>query len=52
MPNYVHGYVLYTLGLEAPMWYVQGGMVAVRTVGLGTWNSEFLSVVRSMADRL
>ena len=22
------------------MWYVQGGMVAVRTVGLGTRNSE------------
>ena len=40
MPNYVHGYVLYTLGLEAPMWYVQGGMVAVRTVRLGTQNSE------------
>ena len=41
------------------MWYVQGGMVAVRTVGLGTQNSElgvrdseFLSVVRSMADGL
>ena len=34
------------------MWYVQGGMVAVCTVGLGTRNSEFLSVVRSMADGL
>ena len=59
LPNYVHGYTLYTTGLEAPMWYVQGGTMAVRTVGLGTWNSElgvrdseFLSVVRSMADRL
>ena len=59
MPSYVHGYVLYTLGLEAPMWYVQGGTVAVRTVGLGTRNlelrvrdSEFLSVVRSTEDRL
>ena len=41
LPSYVHGYVLYTLGLEAPMWYVQGGTVAVRTVGLGTRNSEF-----------
>ena len=40
MPNYVHGYVLYTMGLEAPMWYVQGGTVAVCTVGLGTRNSE------------
>ena len=35
------GYILYTTGLEAPMWYVQGGMVAVRTVRLGTRNSEF-----------
>ena len=59
MPNYVHRYVLYTLGLEAPMWYIQGGTVAVRTVGLGTRNSElrvrdseFLSVVRSTADWL
>ena len=66
LPNYVHGYVLYTMGLEVPMWYVQGGTVAVRTVGLGTRNSEFrtrnselrvqdsefLSVVRSMADGL
>ena len=34
------GYILYTTGLEAPMWYVQGGTVAVRTVGLGTRNSE------------
>ena len=34
-PNYVHGYVLYTMGLEAPMWYVQGRTVAVHTVGLG-----------------
>ena len=41
LPNYVHGYVLYTMGLEVPMWYVQGGTVAVRTVGLGTRNSEF-----------
>ena len=40
LPSYVHRYVLYTLGLEAPMWYVQGGTVAVRTVGLGTRNSE------------
>ena len=53
------GYILYTMGLEAPMWYVQGGTVAVRTVGLGTRNSElrvrdseFLSVVRSTADGL
>ena len=59
LPNYVHRYVLYTLGLEAPMWYIQGRTVAVHTVGLGTWNSElrvrdseFLSVVRSMADGL
>ena len=59
MPSYVHGYVLYTLGLEAPMWYVQGRTVAVHTVGLGTrnselgvWDSEFLSVVRSTADGL
>ena len=52
MPSYVHGYVLYTLGLEAPMWYIQGGMVAARTVGLGTRNSEFVSVVRSTADGL
>ena len=59
MPSYVHGYVLYTLGLEAPMWYIQGGAVAVRTVGLGTRNSElrvrdseFLSVMRSTADGL
>ena len=52
MPNYVHGYVLYTTGLEAPMWYVQGRMVAVCTIGLGTWNSEFVLVVRSMADGL
>ena len=52
MPNYVHRYVLYTTGLEAPMWYVQGGTVAVRTVGLGTRDSEFLSVVRSTADGL
>ena len=35
------GYVLYTTGLEAPMWYVQGGTVAVRTVRLGARNSEF-----------
>ena len=35
------GYILYTTGLEAPMWYVQGGMVAVHTIGLGTRNSEF-----------
>ena len=41
LPSYVYGYVLYTLGLEAPIWYVQGGTVAVRTVGLGTRNSEF-----------
>ena len=41
LPSYVHGYVLYTLGLEVPMWYVQGRTVAVRTVGLGTRNSEF-----------
>ena len=41
------------------MWYVQGGMVAVHTVGLGTQNSElgvrdseFLSVMRSTADGL
>ena len=34
------------------MWYVQGGTVAVRTVGLRTRNSEFLSVVQSMADGL
>ena len=27
------------MGLEAPMWYVQGGMVAVHTVGLGTRSS-------------
>ena len=40
LPSYVHGYILYTTGLEAPMWYVQGGTVAVRTVGLGTRNSE------------
>ena len=40
MPNYIHGYVLYTMGLKAPMWYIQGGMVAVCTVGLRTWNSE------------
>ena len=52
MPSYIHGYVLYTLGLEAPMWYVQGGTVAVRTVGLGTRDSEFLLVVRSTADGL
>ena len=59
LPSYVHRYILYTTGLEAPMWYVQGGMVAVHTVGLGTRNSElgvrdseFLSVVRSMADGL
>ena len=52
MPNYVHGYVLYTMGLEVPMWYVQGGMVAVCTVGLGTRNSEFISVVQSMVDGL
>ena len=59
MPSYVHGYILYTTGLKAPMWYVQGRTVAVRTVGLGTRNSElgvrdseFLSVVRSTADRL
>ena len=48
LPSYVHGYVLYTLGLEAPMWYVQGGMVAVHTVGLGTRNSEF--VTRSLSQ--
>ena len=41
LPSYVHRYVLYTLGLKAPMWYVQGGTVAVCTVGLGTRNSEF-----------
>ena len=59
LPSYVYGYVLYTLGLEVPMWYVQGRMVAVRTVGLGTRNSElrvrdseFLSVVRTTADGL
>ena len=59
LPSYVHGYVVYTLGLEAPMWYVQGGTVAVRTIGLGTRNSElgvrdseFLSVMRSTADGL
>ena len=59
LPSYVHGYILYTLGLEVPMWYVQGGTVAVRTIGLGTRNSElgvrdseFLSVVRSAADGL
>ena len=52
MPNYVQGYVLYTTGLEAPMWYVQGGTVAVCTVGLRTQNSEFILVVQSMADRL
>ena len=52
MPNYIHGYVLYTTGLEAPIWYVQGGTVAVHTVGLGTWNSELVLVVRSMVDRL
>ena len=52
MPNYVHGYVLYTSGLEAPMWYVQGGTVAVHTIGLGTRNSEFISVMQSTADRL
>ena len=40
LPSYIHGYILYTLGLEAPMWCVQGGTVAVRTVGLGTRNSE------------
>ena len=34
------------------MWYVQGGMTAVRTVGLGTRNSEFLSVVWSTVDGL
>ena len=41
------------------MWYVQGGMVAVHTVRLGTRNSElrtqsleFISVVWSMADGL
>ena len=34
------------------MWYVQGGTVAVCTVGLRTQNSEFISVVRSMADGL
>ena len=52
MPNYIHGYVLYTTGLEAPIWYVQGRMVAVHTVRLGTQNSEFVSVVRSTVDRL
>ena len=52
MPNYVHGYVLYTLGLEAPMWYIQGRTVAVCTVGLRTQNSEFVLVMQSMVDRL
>ena len=59
LPSYVHRYILSTTGLEAPMWYVQGGTVAVRTIGLGTrnselrvWDSEFLSVVRSTADWL
>ena len=52
LPNYIHRYVLYTMGLEVPMWYVQGRTVAVRTVGLGTRDSEFLSVVRSMVDGL
>ena len=41
LTTYTGTYVLYTTGLEAPIWYVQGGMVAVRTVGLGTRNSEF-----------
>ena len=40
LPSYVHGYILYTTGLEAPMWYVQGGTVAVRTVRLGTRSSS------------
>ena len=52
MPNYIHGYVLYTTGLEAPLWYVQGRMVAVHTVRLGTQNSEFVSVVWSTVDGL
>ena len=52
MPTYVQGYVLYTMGLEAPMWYAQGGTVAVCTVGLRTRNSEFLLVMRSTADGL
>ena len=59
LPNYIHGYVLYTMGLKAPMWYIQGRTVAVCTVGLRTQNSElgvrdseFLSVVRSMVDGL
>ena len=52
MPNYVHGYVLYTMGLEVPMQYVQGRTVAVCTVGLRTRNSEFVSVVQNTADRL
>ena len=52
MPNYIHRYVLYTTGLEAPIWYVQGRTVAVRTVRLGTQNSEFVSVVWSTVDGL
>ena len=40
------------MGLEVPMWYVQGGMVAVCTVGLRTQNLEFVSVVWSTADGL
>ena len=52
MPNYVHRYVLYTTGLKVPMWYVEGGTVAVCTVGLGTQNSEFISVMWSMVDGL
>ena len=34
------------------MWYVQGGMVAVCTIGLGTRNLEFISVMQSMANGL
>ena len=40
------------MGLKVPMWYVQGGTVAVHTVGLGTRNSEFILVVRSTVDGL
>ena len=40
------------MGLEVPMWYIQGRMVAVCTIRLGTQNSEFVSVVWSMADGL
>ena len=52
MPNYIHRYVLYTTGLEAPMWYVQGRTVAVRTIGLRTQNLEFILVVGSTVDGL